>query len=85
MSGPRVRKAPTIVEIAGEYGRTPAQILLRWHMQLGNVVIPKSVTPERIRSNFEVFDFELSREAMERIGGLDEGRRFGPDPQTLEG
>ena len=81
----RLLDHPLIVEMARELGRTTAQILLRWHIQLGNVVIPKSVTPERIRSNFEVFDFELSREAMERIGGLDEGRRFGPDPQTLEG
>ena len=81
----RLLEHPLIVEIAREYERTTAQVLLRWHIQLGNVVIPKSVTPERIRSNFEVFDFELSREAMERIGGLDEGRRFGPDPETLEG
>lgn len=81
----RLLDHPLIVEMARELGRTTAQILLRWHIQLGNVVIPKSVTPERIRSNFEVFDFELSREAMERIGGLDEGRRFGPDPETLEG
>ncbi|MGW8438077.1 aldo/keto reductase [Nocardiopsis sp. NPDC055551] len=80
----RLLDHPLIVEIARELGRTTAQILLRWHIQLGNVVIPKSVTPERIRSNFEVFDFELSREAMERIEGLDEGRRFGPDPETLE-
>lgn len=81
----RLLDHPLIVEIARELGRTTAQILLRWHIQLGNVVIPKSVTPERIRTNFEVFDFELSREAMDRIGGLDEGRRFGSDPETLEG
>jgi 2,5-diketo-D-gluconate reductase A len=69
-----------IVEIAGRHGRTPAQAILRWHLQLGNVVIPKSATPERIRENIEVFDFELSAEEMARFEEIDTGRRFGPDP-----
>ena len=76
---------PLITEIAEELERTPAQVLLRWHVQLGNVVIPKSVTPERITSNFEIFDFELSEEDMARINGLDEGHRFGPDPDAFDG
>jgi 2,5-diketo-D-gluconate reductase A len=69
-----------IVEIAERHGRTPAQAILRWHLQLGNVVIPKSVTPERIRENIEVFDFELSAEEMAEFAAIDTGRRFGPDP-----
>jgi diketogulonate reductase-like aldo/keto reductase len=74
---------PLITELAQAHERGPAQILLRWHIQLGNVVIPKSVTPERIRSNFEVFDFELSEEEMARISALNENHRFGPDPDGL--
>ncbi|GHC87402.1 oxidoreductase [Nocardiopsis terrae] len=76
---------PLITELAEAHGRTPAQILLRWHVQLGNVVIPKSVTPERIRSNFEVFDFELPDEEVARISALNEDRRFGPDPDGFDG
>lgn len=76
---------PTIVEVAKEHGRTTAQVILRWHMQLGNVAIPKSVTPERIRSNFEIFDFELSRRDMDRISGLNTDSRFGPDPDEFNG
>ncbi len=76
---------PLITDLAQAYERTPAQILLRWHIQLGNVVIPKSVTPERIRSNFEVFDFELPEEETARISALNENHRFGPDPDTLDG
>ena len=75
----------TIIGIAEEHGRTPAQVLLRWHLQLGNVVIPKSVTPERIRANFDIFDFELTDEEMDRIGALDSGTRTGPDPDVFEG
>lgn len=81
----RLLDHPLITEIARLHGRTTAQILLRWHIQMGNVVIPKSVTPERIRSNFDVFDFKLSEEEMERISALDEGYRFGPDPGTFAG
>ncbi|WP_017582992.1 aldo/keto reductase [Nocardiopsis valliformis] len=76
---------PLILELAREHERTPAQILLRWHIQLGNVVIPKSVTPERIRSNFEVFDFKLSEEEVDRISALNEDHRFGPNPDSFDG
>jgi len=73
----------TIAGIADEVGKTSAQVILRWHLQLGNVVIPKSVTPERIRENFELFDFELSEEQMASIETLDTGERIGPDPATF--
>jgi 2,5-diketo-D-gluconate reductase A len=72
-----------IVEVAARHGRTPAQAIIRWHLQLGNVVIPKSVTPERIVENFAVFDFELSDDDMAVFEALDTGRRFGPDPATF--
>ncbi|MFE2555736.1 aldo/keto reductase [Streptomyces sp. NBC_00090] len=71
---------PAIVAIARKHGRTPAQVVLRWHLQLGNVVIPKSVTPSRIRENIDVFDFELDTEDLAAIAALDENRRIGPDP-----
>jgi 2,5-diketo-D-gluconate reductase A len=70
----------TISAVASRHGRTPAQVILRWHLQLGNVVIPKSATPKRIRENFELFDLELSEEDMTEIAALDVGRRTGPDP-----
>ena len=73
----------TIVRIADRHERTPAQAILRWHLQLGNVVIPKSVTPERIRENIEIFDFELSDEEMAEFARLDSGERIGPDPATF--
>jgi diketogulonate reductase-like aldo/keto reductase len=74
---------PVIAQIAREHAKTPAQTIIRWHLQLGNVVIPKSVTPTRIRENFEVFDFELSENEMEAIDALDAGARTGPDPDTF--
>ena len=73
----------TIATIAAHHERTPAQVILRWHVQLGNVVIPKSVTPARIAENFELFDFELSEDDMAAIARLDRGERIGPDPATL--
>ena len=73
----------TIATIAAHHERTPAQVVLRWHVQLGNVVIPKSVTPARIRENFEIFDFELSEDDMAAIARLDRGERTGPDPATF--
>jgi 2,5-diketo-D-gluconate reductase A len=72
-----------IAELASAHDRTPAQVVLRWHLQLGNVVIPKSVTPSRIEENFHVFDFELSSEELDRLSELDRGERTGPDPDTF--
>ncbi len=74
---------PVIVEIAEAHSKTPGQVVIRWHLQLGNVVIPKSVTPERIQQNFAVLDFELADEEMRAIEALDAGRRTGPDPDTF--
>ena len=74
---------PAIVAIAEAHAKTPAQAIIRWHLQLGNVVIPKSVTPARIEENFDVFDFELLAEEMEAIRELDAGKRIGPDPDTF--
>jgi 2,5-diketo-D-gluconate reductase A len=74
---------PVIKRIALEHGRSPGQVVIRWHLQLGNVVIPKSVTPERIEQNFDVFGFELSEEEMAAIEDLDAGERIGPDPETF--
>jgi 2,5-diketo-D-gluconate reductase A len=78
-----VLDAQPIVDIARKHGVTPAQVVLRWHLQTGNVVIPKSVTPERIRQNLDVFDFELSDDAIAAITALDTGTRTGPDPDSL--
>lgn len=73
-------EVPAIVAIGRKHDRTPAQVVLRWHLQTGNVVIPKSVTPARIRENIDVFGFELDAEDMAAIAALDENRRLGPDP-----
>ena len=75
-------KVPTVVEAAKNHGKTPAQIILRWHIQNGLVVIPKSVTPARIRENKDIFDFELSDDEMRAIEALDAGTRIGADPDT---
>lgn len=76
-------KDGTIETVAAHHDRTPAQVILRWHLQIGNVVIPKSSTPERIRENFEVFDFTLSEDDMAALERLDTGDRIGPDPATF--
>jgi 2,5-diketo-D-gluconate reductase A len=75
---------PTITRLAKRHGVTPAQVVLRWHVQLGNIVIPKSVTPQRIRENIDVFGFELSAEDLATIATVDTGRRIGPDPATVD-
>jgi 2,5-diketo-D-gluconate reductase A len=77
---------PVIVEIAERLGRTPAQTVLRWQIQHGNIVFPKSVTPERIRENFDLFDFELEPGDMEAIDALDKGEagRTGPNPDRFD-
>jgi len=74
---------PALVRIGAAHGRSAAQVVLRWHLQMGNVVIPKSVTPSRIWENLDVFGFELSAAELAEIDGLDQGRRYGPDPQRF--
>jgi diketogulonate reductase-like aldo/keto reductase len=76
---------PTIGSVAQAHGKTPAQILIRWSIQLGNIVIPRSSSPERITSNFDVFDFELTDDDMATLNGLNDGTRFRPDPETYTG
>jgi 2,5-diketo-D-gluconate reductase A len=78
-----VLEDPTILAIAEAYAKTPAQVVIRWHLQLGNVVIPKSVTPRRIEQNVDVFDFELSEQDMQAIAALDRDERTGPDPDEF--
>ncbi|WP_328617916.1 aldo/keto reductase [Amycolatopsis sp. NBC_00355] len=74
---------PIVAELAVKHGRTPAQIVLRWHLQLGNVVIPKSVTPSRIQENFDLFEFTLTEEELESLTPLNRDERTGPDPDTF--
>jgi 2,5-diketo-D-gluconate reductase A len=74
---------PAIVAIAERLGRTPAQVVLRWHVQRGDVVFPKSVSRQRMQENVELFDFELGTEDMATLTGLDRGERTGPDPDTF--
>ncbi|WP_213947666.1 aldo/keto reductase [Luteibacter sp. dw_328] len=76
-------KNDALVAIGKKHGKTPAQVVIRWHVQLGHMVIPKSVTPERIKANIDVFDFELSADEMKAIDGLDAGNRMGPHPDEL--
>ncbi|MDV6291081.1 aldo/keto reductase [Streptomyces rochei] len=78
-----VLKDEAITSVAGRHGKSPAQVVLRWHLQLGNIVIPKSVTPERIRQNLDVFDFTLTDDEMTAIAGLDRDLRTGPHPDQL--
>src|SRR5580692_1885788 len=75
----KVLDDPVICEIAQSHAKTPGQVVIRWHLQIGNVVIPKSVTPVRIEQNFNVFDFELSAAELEAIDMLDAGDRIGPN------
>ncbi|MFI6318456.1 aldo/keto reductase [Nonomuraea sp. NPDC050556] len=81
--GKGLLEEPALGTLAAKHGRTPAQIVLRWHIQLGNVVIPKSVTPSRIRENIDVFEFTLDPEDMAAIGALNTDTRLGPDPATF--
>jgi len=73
-----------ILDVARRHGRTPAQVVLRWHIQLGNVVIPKSVQPERIRVNIDLFDFELDEDDMQAIAQVRTGQRLGADPNYFD-
>ena len=70
-------------ELAEKYGKTPAQVVLRWHVQLGNIVFPKSMKPERMRENIDVFDFDLSNDDMDAVSALDRHERTGPDPDKF--
>jgi diketogulonate reductase-like aldo/keto reductase len=74
---------PVIAQIAVEHARSPAQVMLRWHLQEGRSAIPKSVNPERIAANFDVFDFELTAGQIAAIDGLNTGVRGGPDPESV--
>jgi 2,5-diketo-D-gluconate reductase A len=75
---------PTIDDIARRYGKTPAQVILRWHIERGDIVFPKSVTPSRIRENIDIFDFELTGEDVEAISALNRNERTGPDPDKFD-
>ncbi|MGA4726221.1 aldo/keto reductase [Micromonospora taraxaci] len=81
----KVLDDPTVVDLAEQVGRTPAQVVLRWHVQRGDIIFPKSTTPKRIEENTRIFDFELDDTAMERITGLNQGEagRQGPNPDTF--
>jgi 2,5-diketo-D-gluconate reductase A len=79
----KVLTDPTIVRVAERHGRTPSQVTLRWHLQRGDIVFPKSVTRSRVEENFAVFDFELTEDDMREITALDRGERTGPDPDTF--
>ncbi|MDF9716211.1 aldo/keto reductase [Nocardioides sp. ChNu-153] len=77
---------PVLVELAEKYGKTPAQVTLRWHVERGDIIFPKSVTPERVKENFDLFDFSLTSDEVDRITGLDKGEegRTGPNPDTFD-
>jgi diketogulonate reductase-like aldo/keto reductase len=75
---------PCVVEKAAAHGKTPAQIVLRWHLQHGLSVIPKSLRPARIAENFDIFDFDLTGDDIAAIDALDTGRRAGPDPDRVD-
>ncbi|WP_050776854.1 aldo/keto reductase [Streptomyces sp. SPB074] len=81
--GKGLLEVPALVAIGQKHGRTPAQVVLRWHVQLGNVVIPKSVTPSRIKENIDVFSFELDEEDMAAIRALNEEHRLGGHPDEV--
>jgi diketogulonate reductase-like aldo/keto reductase len=81
--GGAILSEQSIVAIAETHGKTTAQVVLRWHIQLGNVAIPKSVTPARIAENLDLFDFQLSADEMAAIDGFDAGGRIGPDPDRF--
>lgn len=81
--GGELLKNKIIKDVADAHGKSTAQVVIRWHLQLGHMVIPKSQTPSRIKENFEVFDFVLSDEELRKISSLDGGNRLGPDPDEL--
>ena len=82
MQGGEALEHPVITKLARRYGKTAAQVILRWHVQSGLIVIPKSVNPERIRENITLFDFELAPDDMREIEGMDREKRIASDPDT---
>ncbi len=84
MQGGEALTNPVIKEIADQYGKSTAQVIIRWHLQRNVIVIPKSITPSRIQENFEVFNFELSSNDMQQIATLDANKRVGPDPDNFD-
>jgi 2,5-diketo-D-gluconate reductase A len=76
----RILATPLLDDLAAKHGRTPAQIVLRWHIELGNIVIPKASSPERLRENLDVFDYALDPEDLALIASLETGERTGRDP-----
>ncbi|MBK1785937.1 aldo/keto reductase [Prauserella cavernicola] len=74
---------PAVTAVATKHGRTPAQVVLRWHLELGDIIIPKSVTPSRMRENLDIFGFALDENDLAALGELDRGERTGPDPDTF--
>ncbi|HEX2704842.1 MAG TPA: aldo/keto reductase, partial [Candidatus Lustribacter sp.] len=82
-SGGDVLRNAVVLDVAAKHGMTPAQVIIRWHLDHGFVVIPKSVTPSRIRENISVFGFALDSDDMERLATLDRGLRTGPDPDRF--
>ncbi|MFP5069418.1 aldo/keto reductase [Pseudonocardia nantongensis] len=81
--GKGLLEAPELAELAGRTGKSPAQVVLRWHIQLGNIVFPKSNNPDRMKENFEILDFTLSDDDLAKIEQLHTGERIGPDPDTF--
>jgi diketogulonate reductase-like aldo/keto reductase len=81
--GGDVLEEPMIIAMSAKYAKSPAQVILRWHLQQGHIIIPKSVTPQRIRENVDLFDFELDADDMAAIATLDSGFRTGADPDLL--
>ena len=80
----KVLDDPAITKVADAHGKSPAQAVLRWHVQRGDIIFPKSVTPARIKENFDIFDFELTAEEMDAITGLNRDERTGPDPDVFD-
>jgi len=74
---------PLLIELSEKHGKTAAQIMLRWHIELGNLVIPKSTNPDRLKENLDVFDFTLTGDEVKAIEALEDGVRVGPDPRTF--
>jgi 2,5-diketo-D-gluconate reductase A len=82
--GKGLLEAPELGGIADKHNKSAAQVVLRWHVQLGNIVFPKSVTTERIRENFDIFDFELTDDEVSTIAGMEKAERLGPDPDKFD-